>query len=179
MPKRVQRDCRHESGCLGDATAPQWSTSTRSLFLPPKEVYRLRRGHRGDRGCQRAGEEIPEVSALTVALKTIYIYYNIKPKSSGLGYSVWSFLHDYFRYITGSLYLTKVYEEKYWREVLSEPNSRFLNGITVVSCPMIPVQSNAFTVATGSVSRDWTRLLLAEKGLLEPEKRRQMLESTG
>ena len=88
-------------------------------------------------------------------------------------------LLDIFRYMTGSLYLTKAHVERYWREVQSEPASRFIFGICVVSCPMIPVQSNAFTVATGSATRDWTRLLLSEKGLLAPEKRRQMLESTG
>ena len=81
--------------------------------------------------------------------------------------------------MTGSLYLTKTYEERYWREVLSESASHFISGISVVSCPVIPVQSNAFTVATGSGARDWTRLLLAERGLLAPEKRAQMLKSTG
>ena len=77
------------------------------------------------------------------------------------------------------MYLTKAYVERYWREFQCEAASRFVKGICVLSCPMIPVQSNAFTVATGAASRDWTRLLLSERGLLVPEKRRQMLESTG
>ncbi len=48
------------------------------------------------------------------------------------------------------------------------------------SCPVIPVQSNAFTVASADwSSKNWPRLLLSSRGGMAPSKRMKLIDSAG
>jgi hypothetical protein len=89
-------------------------------------------------------------------------------------------LGQFRKYLAGSVHLTRPYVEKFWAEVQQEPAAKYILTLDVISCPVIPVQSNAFTVAAEDWSaKNWNRLLLPGRGGLAPAKKNVLIDSTG